>query len=92
MTKLEDLQYKFNKNIMLRNVGKTTLAYNPETGDMYELNEVGAEIYQLLKEEYDINEILAKMCNNYNTTKDVIYEDIYVLLKRMIELGIIIEL
>lgn len=92
MIRVEELKFKFNKNVLLRNVGKTTLAYNPETGDMYELNEVGRDIFDLLRQEYSIEELFEKLCDDYGTTKELIYKDVEAFIIRMLELGIINEL
>lgn len=87
--KLEMLEYEYNKEIMIRVMGDTTLVYNPENGDMYELNDVGSEILHLFKDNVGINHIFAKMCEEYDVTKDDIYEDINEIVMRMLELGII---
>ncbi len=89
--KIEELKYEFNQNILIRNIGKTTMAYNPETGDMYELNEVGEEIFNLLKQELEIDKLLEKLCTDYAAPKEEIYEDVEPFIIRMLELGTIKE-
>lgn len=91
MNKLENLKYKFNRVLIIRTIKDTTLAYNQENGDMYEFNDVGAEILNLLKEEIEISQLFKILCNNYDVTVDEIYEDVSELIKRMISLNIIIE-
>ncbi len=87
--KLEDLKYNYNEKIVTRNMGDTTMAYNQSNGDMYELNEIGAEILTYLSKNMSMQEILDKLCNDYNASKDDIYEDVSQIVSRMIELNII---
>lgn len=86
---LETLKYNYNEKIVTRNMGDTTMAYNQANGDMYELNEIGAEILAYLSENMKMQEILDKLCNDYNASKEDIYEDVTQIISRMVELNII---
>lgn len=89
MKNLENINYEFNKDVMLRTTEKTTLVYNPETSDMYELNEVGADIFNVMKESDNMKEVFDKLCSIYTATKEEIYNDVDVFVTRMFELGIV---
>ncbi|MCL2155492.1 MAG: PqqD family peptide modification chaperone [Leptospirales bacterium] len=89
MCKLENLKYKFNHGLIIRTIKDTTLAYNQENGDMYEFNDVGAEILYLLKEEIEISQIFITLCDGYNVTIEEIYDDVSELVNRMLSLNII---
>ncbi|MBE5955524.1 MAG: HPr-rel-A system PqqD family peptide chaperone [Lachnospiraceae bacterium] len=86
---IKDMKYAFHQDIIIRNMGETVLAYNPENSDMYELNDVAGEILALLKEEKDMEEILRELCTGYNVQEEDILEDVTEIIERMMELGII---
>ena len=41
-------EYKLNDSLLIRKVGEIAMVYNKENGDMYEFNDVGADILALL--------------------------------------------
>ena len=44
---IRDLKnYEFAKDLMIRNFEETTMIYNPISGDMYELNNTGALLFE----------------------------------------------
>ena len=89
MEKLEEMEFEYNKNVITRTVGDTTLAYNQSNGDMYELNDIGAEILMYLSKEMSMNAILDKLCQDYDVVLNDIYEDVNQIISRMIELKVI---
>lgn len=91
MNKLEEMKYTFNKNIMLRNLEKTTLVYNNETSDMYELNEVGADLFSILQRNTSMEAVFMEVCEMYDVCKDDVYDDVEEFVTRMAELGIVIS-
>lgn len=80
---------EFNNDILMRDCGEVTLAFNPETSDMFEFNETGAEVFELLKEGLQYKEIIDKLCTDYDVKPEEIYEDIDEILMRMEDVGII---
>lgn len=91
MENIRKINYKFNQNVLVRNVKDTTLVYNPEFSDMYELNDVGFDIFNLLKKELPIDELLSELCKQYDATEEMIYDDVMIFIDRMLELGVIKE-
>ena len=87
--KILELRYKFNNEILERNCAEVLIAFNPETSDMYEFNETGAEIFQMLKEEMSIQELFEQLCDAYEVKIDDILEDVQEIIERMIELEVI---
>lgn len=83
------LDYTFNDSLLIRKRDETTLAYNPDNSDMYEMNDVAGEIIFLLKEEKSIREIVAFLAEEYGEEEAVILADITDLILRFIDLGII---
>lgn len=89
MIKFTEMKYTFNENIILRNIGKTTLVYNTETSDMYELNEVGADLFTILQRNTSMKNVFEELCEMYNASKEDIFEDVQEFVNRMIELGVV---
>lgn len=83
------LEYSFNNNVIYKQGDKMLMAYNQENGDMYEFNEVGAEIFLLIAQEKKMKEIFEELTHKYSTTIDMIYDDVLELINRLIELKII---
>lgn len=83
--------FQVNEEIVFRKVSEeTTMAFNPETGDMYELNDVSDEIISMLGKGMDGVTILEELSKNYDADEQTIIEDVSPLLDRFIELGILI--
>jgi len=54
---------KLRKNIASSEEG---FIFNPGTGDSFSTNPIGAEIINLLKEDYNISAIKAQICEKYD--------------------------
>ena len=70
-----------NNNFMLKNIGNEymiipTSNNNVNFSKIFNINETGAFIFNLLKENKTINEILDLMSKEYNAPKDVLLNDI----------------
>ena len=79
----------FNSAILTRDCGNVTLAFNPDTSDMFEFNDTGAEIFELLKTGMQYDEVIASLCEVYDVTPADIYDDVDSILERMESTGII---
>lgn len=89
--KIQTNRFQINDNIIYRKVSEeTTMAFNPENGDMYELNDVSDEIISMLSKGMDGVTILEELSKNYDVDEQTIIEDVSPLLDRLIELGILI--
>lgn len=83
--------FKVNEGIIYRKVSEETImAFNPENGDMYELNDVSEEIISMLSKGMSGVTILEELAKNYDVDEQTIIEDVSPLLDRLIELGILI--
>ncbi len=83
--------FKVNEGIIYRKVSEETImAFNPENGDMYELNDVSEEIISMLSKGMSGAAILEELSKNYDVDEQTIIEDVSPLLDRLIELGILI--
>ena len=83
--------YEVDKKLMYRKVSDNTfMAFNPENGDMYELNDVSEEIISMLSKGMSGVAILEELSRNYDVDEQTIIEDVSPLLDRLVELGILI--
>lgn len=57
---LEKIKYKFNDNVIYKKMSNMLMAYNQYNGDMYEFNEVGAEILLYVSKNIKITDIFNK--------------------------------
>lgn len=89
-----DMNYTFNSGIIYREVkdeggSAFILAHDPKTGDMYEFNDVGSEIFLLIKDNIPIRKVFDVLTHEYDVTADEIREDVQLFIERFIELGLI---
>lgn len=82
--------YEMNENLLYRENGEVLMVYNKDNGDMYEINDVGKEIFMCFKEGVVIKDILVLLSNEYNVLVSEIEDDFVEFITRMIELGVII--
>jgi len=61
------------KNIATNEFG---FVFNPATGDSYSSNPIAAEIIQLMKENYSLNEIKKILLDKYEVDKMTIEKDV----------------
>jgi hypothetical protein len=64
---------KLKKNIATSESG---LVFNPGNGDSFSVNEIGAEIINLMKEERSQSEIIDTISSKYETEKNQVEKDI----------------
>ena len=86
---LMELEYEFNKNILYKQNKDMLMAFNQDNGDMYEFNDVGAEIFMLIAQNMKMKDIFDKLTTDYDATVEDIYDDVLELVKRLIDLKII---
>lgn len=87
---VENTKYKFNDEVVFRNTGSTVMAYVQSSGDMCELNPVSGDILDLISKNIPLKEIIyTRLPEMYDVNIDEVYEDIYYILKRFIEIKII---
>ena len=93
MNDIKSLQYVFGENIIDRTVKSgddlIILAHNTLSGDLYEFNDIGSEIYLRLKKNMPIKDILQELAEEYEADEAEILEDVRLFINRVMELGII---
>lgn len=85
------LKYEFNSNVILRETETLVMAYNAQTGDMLEFNDIGGDLIKLLKENNALINVFESLTEIYDATIDEMYEDVSLFVDRMLQLGIIKE-
>lgn len=88
-TRFKEGTIMFNSEILIRDCGDVTLAFNPDTSDMFEFNDTGAEIFEMVQAGLQYEDMINKICSVYDVTADEIYEDVDEILGRMEDVGII---
>ena len=82
--------YSFSSDLIKRCINEeTVMIYNPQNGDMYELNDVSAVIIDGLCKGMTGNSILESLSSQYDVEQSVIIEDISPLLDRLVELKLL---
>jgi len=57
-------------------VSKSGFIFNPSTGDSYTVNQIAAEILELLKESPSMSEVRQEILKNYDVDKKTLDEDL----------------
>lgn len=90
---LMKLEYEYNDKIIWKEVsdGEETIviAHDPESGDVYEFNDVGSEIFLMLKDNYKLPQIIDSILDRYDVSFEDIQEDLELIFERFCQLGII---
>jgi hypothetical protein len=90
MTLKELNKYWFSDQLMTRKIDDdTTMIYNPDNGDMYELNSVSSEIVGLLQEHKTGDDIINILSSEYDVDVDTIVTDTEPLIDRLIEMELL---
>jgi hypothetical protein len=84
------MEMKFVRRSLMEDFGeKAGYLFSQETGYVYELNETGMFIWNLLKNHTNIDEILNEILRKYNISKKRAKEDLEEFLKKLIEYGLV---
>lgn len=81
--------YSVSENIIVKKIDDVIMVYNKDNGDMYEINDVGGEIFEYLRQGVAISEIITRLEADYDAPHDEIEGATQDFLIRMIELGIV---
>lgn len=88
--KVSDLrEYLFVEGLMTRDLGETIMVYNPQNGDMYEMNETAALLIEFLQQSYEGEQILNSICKEYDVDRETVEEDLSALVERFLEIGLL---
>ena len=90
MNVLKIENYSISQNIIVKKINDTIMVYNKENGDMYEINDVGGEIFEYLQQGISITDIITRLETDYDAPRNEIEEATEDFLIRMIELGVVL--
>ena len=83
---LENVSLKLNQDIVLHSIEELNKywLFNIKTGDIYDLNEISYHIIVLIQAGNSLEEILAELCNQYESSEAEIAKDLEEFINRMI--------
>jgi len=77
------------KSVVLQPTETGAVLMDQATGDCFELNHVGAEIWKLLSEGATADAIAAKLSASYDVSQAVAATDVEALVKRLAQHGLV---
>lgn len=80
---------KTKKGIIIQKLGELFVVYDNETGTLFEFNEVGYFILNLIKKGKSINEILKSITRHFEVSQDDAKKDLNNFLKELKKRGLI---
>lgn len=86
----EITKYRLSDELIYRKNGDVLMVYNKANGDMYEINNVGMDIFDNLINMIPISDMLDNLADVYSTKVEDILENVTEFIERMIELDVMI--
>lgn len=88
------LKYRFNPDVIFKTVPgsdgeEIIIAHNPETGDMYEFNDIGSYLLPMFAENLPMDQMLARILSEFDATEEEISADVIPFVERLIDLGMV---
>lgn len=79
-----------NQNTISRKIESETLILNLLTKQYHILNETAGKIWELSDGNHTIDEIAAEICKEYESTVDVVKEDVLKTVEGLTKVGVIV--
>ena len=92
---LKKSEFVFNNDIIFRQIQDDkqgyamVIAHNTKSGEVFEFNDVGSDIFIMLKDGFNMAQIIDCLTAEYAVTHDEIYEDVVLILQRLLDLSVI---
>lgn len=83
-----DTQIKMNSNVIYQDLGGELVLLNTENGAYYGLNELGAKIWVLLKEDWSMNKICDSLFNQYEVSMEHLTVDVENFVRVLVDDGL----
>lgn len=90
MKVLEIQDYSLSSDLITKNIDNVIMIYNKGNGDMYEINDVGGDIFICLQKHLSFKEILNHLLETYEVSREIAIEEMEEFLCRLIGLGVLI--
>lgn len=85
------MRYKKNENVASAQLDNEICIFDPDEGSYLSLNETASEIWQMLVEPLEINEIMKKLTDIYEIDYQICHKDVISFLKKAKESNMIEE-
>lgn len=79
-----------NDEIKFRRTGDVLIAYSQKDSSMFEFNESGSFVFEMISNGKTYDGILKAVCNEFDTTIQDSREDIDSIIERLLGLGVIL--
>lgn len=74
--KILDIRIDMNSSVIYQDLGGELVLLNTDNGAYYGLNELGAKIWVLLKEEWSMKQICDSLFSQYEVTREHLAADV----------------
>ncbi|MFM7022559.1 MAG: PqqD family protein [Flavobacteriales bacterium] len=74
---------KVSSSVLFQEISNEFVLLNMETEKYFGLDEVGARFWELLKEEEDVDKVIAALLNEYNVDEPTLRSDIAALVESL---------
>ena len=78
-----------DRRIIAQEDGEILLAFDTDSGNMYEFNDVASELLLMIKESMPVQDIIEGIIRDYDVKYADIEEDLVLFFERVLKLGII---
>ncbi len=82
-------QYEIPGNIA---VSESGFAFFPSTGETFNFNELGADIYKKLRDDADIDQLISQLTDEFDADRSIIEKDFYDFISELKKFGLLKEL
>jgi len=72
-------------------IGSTTILFDANAGRLYELNETARAMWVLCDGKRTVREIAGALCSEFDAPAEKLAEDTAAFVRKMVELGLLIE-
>lgn len=90
---IKTLRYRYNDKVICKSQpsedGEILLAFDTDSGNMYEFNDVASELLLMIKESMPVQDIIEGIIRDYDVKYADIEEDLVLFFERVLKLGII---
>ena len=83
---------KINKGFITQKSGKKLTIFDPEASIVYSFNETAAFIFERIKRDSTVGEIIEKVCKKYDVSKDKAQSDVSEFLNTLVKNKIVTRL
>jgi hypothetical protein len=83
--------YAIKKQVLWKIVDDEVVIVDPEKEDYSYLNATGKDIWEMIDKGFEVETIVSELCGKYEASEDCIRGDVEVLIKELVETGLIVS-